>query len=195
LLRNALERESSGRRPSQQVEEQHEGLAYKIWNILSQGPGFTGSPDLRPSFDKRRQIIQVEGIPKWSVLHTEAINPFHFHPQEETTVLLRAFIERVNPTFFFFEDPELLVNLDRAYDGETEHSSQVMCELCLALAIGSQWTEDGNDGSAMMWYENGRRYMDDTHWDHEPWVMRAMTMISMYHLGVRPDNAQHYLRL
>ena len=69
-----------------------------------------------------------------------------------------------------------------------------MCELCLALAVGSQWSDDGHDGSFLMWYENGRRCLDDTHWDHEPWVMRAMALISMYHLGGRPDTAQHYLR-
>ena len=190
LLRTALERQSSRPSPSQQVEEQHESLAYKLWTIMSQDSGFSGSPDLRPYFDERRQIIQG-----WSNLHDRAINPFHFQPQEETRVLLYAFTERVNHTFFFFEDSVLLENLDHAYDGETEHSRQTMCELCLALAIGSQWAEEGNDNTAMMWYENGRRYMDDTPWDHEPWVMRAMTMISIYHLGTRPDNSQHYLSM
>ena len=124
---------------------------------------------------------------------TDMINPFRFQPRTRTIRHLYTFLD-INGIFFFFDDQMLIDNFELAYATHSPLSNRIMAELCLALAIGDQWDDSGNDDNCLMWYENGRRYLDDERWDHDTWVMRIMALICMYHIGRRPDTAQHYLR-
>lgn len=121
------------------------------------------------------------------------INPFKFQPQARSSTYLESFLQ-LNDVFFFFDKQSLRQNFELAYTSSTPLPGRIMAELCLALAIGGQWTDTGNDDNCLMWYENGRRYVDNEGWDHDTWVMRTMGLICMYHIGARADTAQHYLR-
>jgi hypothetical protein len=46
---------------------------------------------------------------------------------------------------------------------------------------------------AIMWYENGRRYLDDCDWNLDPTVMQILALISMFHMAQRPATSSHYL--
>jgi hypothetical protein len=123
----------------------------------------------------------------------QEINPFQFQPKARSSEYLQAFL-RLNEVFYFFDDEALIGNFELAYAANAHLPGRIKAELCLALAIGGQWLDSGNDDYCLMWYENGRRYVDDEAWDHDTWVMRAMALICMYHMSARPDTAQHYLR-
>ena len=172
----------------------HESLTNKVWTILSNEPAFRGPFDHRSAVGHRSDLrSQGDAQSQLRGLRHESINPFHFRRQEDVIALMQVFIDRVNHTFFFFKEASLMRNISIAYENRDELSNRVMCEICLALAVAIQWCDDGNEDSSITWYENGRRYLDDSLWDHEPWVMRATALISMYHLGGKPDNAQQYL--
>ena len=126
--------------------------------------------------------------------HIHSLNPFHFQDKWQTVLLLNAFLNRINSTFFFFKDEELKASLDTAYNGSII-SNQMMYELCLALALGAQWHDGISEDTAVLWYENGRRYLDGECWDHEARLLRVMGLISLYHISTRPGTAQHYLSM
>ena len=46
---------------------------------------------------------------------------------------------------------------------------------------------------AIMRYENGRRYLDDSGWNLDPAVMQILAFISMFHMAQRPATSSHYL--
>jgi hypothetical protein len=71
--------------------------------------------------------------------------------------------------------------------------NQVMCTLCLCVSIGCQVHDAGTDEMAIMWYENGRRYLDDDDWGSSLAVMQALALISIFHGAERPTTARHYL--
>ena len=68
-----------------------------------------------------------------------------------------------------------------------------MCELCLVIALGVQISDHGSMDQVIVWYENGRRYMDNENWEEELWVMRALLLISMYHIGEKVDTSRYDL--
>jgi hypothetical protein len=81
--------------------------------------------------------------------HTHTINPFHFQPRARTMGYLQSFL-RLNGTFFFFDDQSLTNNFELAYAADTPLPNRIMAELCLALAIGDQWDDSGNDANCLM---------------------------------------------
>ena len=176
--------------PSNDAKDRRRSLAKEFRGILAKEPEFNTNGVLQIEHAQFNLGTLPQNLPYY---HPHKINPFHFQSDETARALMHVFVERVNHTFYFFDEQELLQNLGMAYSESVEHSNRIVSEMCLALAVGSQWSDYGNDDNSTFWYENGRRYLDDTHWDHQPWVMRVMALISMYHLGKRPDNAQHYL--
>ena len=80
-----------------------------------------------------------------------------------------------------------------AFESTIALRNEKMSELCLVLALGAQIGNGGNDDKTIVWYENGRRYLDDENWGKELWIMRVTTLISLYHVGERPATARHYL--
>ena len=125
--------------------------------------------------------------------HVQAINPFRMQSRAVVMPLLKAFSSRYNSIFFFIRSEELERYFEQAYDPNVILTNKIMFELCLSIALGAQASEYGSNDMAVMWYENGRRYLDDDDWDSHFWVMRALTMISAYHLPERKDTARHYL--
>ena len=125
--------------------------------------------------------------------HAYAINPFSFYTVAEGKFLVRCFVERVNSVFGLFRDGELESSLNSIGEITPSGSNQIMAELCLACALGSQLSNSEIVDKTIMWYENGRRYLDDVDWESKPWVMRAMVLISLYHIEERRETSSHYL--
>ena len=125
--------------------------------------------------------------------HVQALNPFDHYTASSIKPFLDAFIARVNSVFFFFDEQALEQRFEILSEVSSSTLNSNMSELCLVLALGAQMSNGGNDDQTIMWYENGRRYLDDENWRNELWIMRATALISLYHLGERPDTSRHYL--
>lgn len=148
----------------------------------------TPLPTQFQDFQAQARLESTEGIH-----HISAINPFRFHPASEVKQLLSTFIQRVNSIFYFFRKGELENYFDMVAETTSSFPNQIMCELCLALALGAQASNSENADKTIMWYENGRRYLDDDNWKNKLWVMRAVTLISIFHIEERRDTSYHYL--
>ena len=125
--------------------------------------------------------------------HVRAINPFAHYDRALVLPLLHCFLCRVNSVFYFFGDGELERYMDLELDSIFGLANQTMSELCLVLALGAQASDNESDDRTIMWYENGRRYLDDENWRDDLWVMRTMALVSIYHMAERRDTSRHYL--
>ena len=123
--------------------------------------------------------------------HVQALNPFDHHSLSATKPFQDMFLQRVNSVLFFFNE-EALKELF-GLEADKSLSNDQMSELCLVLALGAQISNGGNDDKTIMWYENGRRYLDDENWGDKLWIMRVTALISLYHAGERPDTSRYYL--
>ena len=125
--------------------------------------------------------------------HVRALNPFNHYTAATIIPVVHTFLERINSVFYFFHEGELENHIEMVSDASSSLPNSAIAELCLALALGIQISNGGNDDQMIMWYENGRRYLDAENWHNEPWVMRAMALISLYHIEERMDTSWHYL--
>jgi hypothetical protein len=125
--------------------------------------------------------------------HVSAVNPLRVYAAQEVKQLLKSFSSKVNSIFCLFKRRELEHYYDMVTETTSSFPNRIMCELCLALALGAQTDNLDNADKTIMWYENGRRYLDDDDWMSKLWVMRAMTLISIYHIEERRGTAYHYL--
>ena len=125
--------------------------------------------------------------------HAQALNPFDHYSASTIKPFLSLFLGRVNSVFYFFDESTLENNLSVVLESTNASTNEIMSELCLVLALGAQISNGGNDDKTIVWYENGRRYLDSEDWGDELWIMRATSLISLYHVGERPNTARHYL--
>lgn len=125
--------------------------------------------------------------------HVHALNPFNHFGASAVRPFLSLFLDRVNSVFYFFDEGELERYFTMVSEATSSLSNEKMSELCLVLALGAEMSNGGNDDKAIMWYENGRRYIDDKNWDNELWIMRATALISIYHIGERAGTSRYYL--
>ena len=125
------------------------------------------------------------------MVHVQALNPFDHYTMLAVKPFLVMFLQRINSVWYFFDEEALneLLKLE-AY---TSLPNSKMSELCMVLALGAQVSNGGNDDKSIMWYENARRYLDNENWGDELWIMRVTALISLYHIGERPDTSRHYL--
>ena len=157
--------------------------------------------EARQRFDPSRGPAQGEGQlvdvkQPWqgiNIPHVQALNPFDHYPASIFQPCLDAFVQRVNSIFFFFNEEDLEQRFRIVSERSAGLPNGEMSELCLILALGAQMRTGGNDDGTIMWYENGRRYLDDQNWCNELWLMRATALISLFHLEQRPDTSRHYL--
>ena len=127
------------------------------------------------------------------ICHIEALNPFRHYTANTVQPLLTIFLQRLNSIFYLFEENELELHFEEVSEPSSSPPNSVLAQLCLALALGAQVSNGGNDDQMIMWYENGRRYLDVENWQSELWVMRALALISMYHIEERRETSRHYL--
>ena len=133
------------------------------------------------------------GVEKVRSFHIQVLNPFHMIPGMAIWHMLESYLQRVN-SFYYCVNAELLVQqFHLAIDTAANLPNHVMYTLCLCVSIGCQTHDTGTDEMAIMWYENGRRYLDDDDWGWSLNVMRALALISIFHRSARPSTARHYL--
>lgn len=125
--------------------------------------------------------------------HVFAFSPFHHSSVPVMKHYLDSFLQSVNSTFYFFDADYLQQQLATVLESSSEMMNSKMSELCLVLALGAQMSYSGQNDAAIMWYENGRRYLDDENRINELWIMRVTALISMFHIAERPGTARHYL--
>ena len=147
----------------------------------------SGLPAEEESDVQRMYYLQRRNV----MAHVHALNPFDHYATSVMEPLMEMFLQRVNSVLFFFSEEALKELLRLA--AYTILSNENMSELCLVLALGAQISNDMNDDMTIVWYENGRRYLDDDNSGSKLWVMRVTALISLYHIRERPDTSRHYL--
>jgi hypothetical protein len=108
---------------------------------------------------------------------------------------LDSFLREVNTLYHCVNAEYCSHQFDLAMDPKTDLPNQIMCMLCICISIGCKISPAGTDDMAIMWYENGRRYLDNDDWGCNLNVMRALALISMFHRNERPSTARYYLGL
>lgn len=167
---------------------EHTSLVNGIWALANNPAG--GWPPLTRDF-LQRKVYESSRADKSH--HTQAINPFNIAAAAEVKVHLASFQTRINSVFFLYDTRELEALVQVVSNTFLSTPNQIMSELCLVITLGVQISDQGSMDQVIMWYENGRRYMDDENWGNELWVMRALILISMYHIGERIDTSRYYL--
>ena len=174
-------------KPSLESVEQT-SLVNGIWALANNPAG--GWPPLTRDF-LQRKVHESSRADKFH--HTQAINPFNIAVAAEVKAHLACFQTRINSIFFLYDTRELNTLVQVVSNTFLNTPNQIMCELCLVITLGVQISDHGSMDQVIMWYENGRRYMDDENWGNELWVMRALVLISLYHIGERIDTSRYYL--
>lgn len=177
----------SSEKPVLESMEQN-SLVNGIWALANDPAG--GWPPLTRDF-LQRKVYDSSRADKYH--HTQAINPFNIAVAADVKTYLANFQTRVNSVFFLYDVRELDAHVQVVSNAFQDIPNQIMCELCLVITLGVQMSDHGSMDQLIMWYENGRRYMDDENWGNELWVMRALILISMYHIGERVDTSRYYL--
>jgi len=99
----------------------------------------------------------------------------------------------LNSSYYCVDAQHLVQQFHLAVDTTASLPNYIMYTLCFCISIGCQAHDTGTDEMAIMWYENGRRYLDNDDWGWSLNVMRAMALISIFHRSERPTTARHYL--
>ena len=125
--------------------------------------------------------------------HIRTINPFHFQQREMIWPIMDSFLQSVNSVYHLVNPHELRKHLHSALNTALETPVLIMSQVCICLALGCQVSGTGTADVAIMWYENGRRYLDDRDWCLDLAVMQILALISMFHMAQRPATSSHYL--
>ena len=125
--------------------------------------------------------------------HIRVLNPFRMVSSTTIRPFLDSFLQHVNHSYYCINAEYLVRQFGLAVGSTTSLSNHVMYTLCLCIGIGCQVHNTGTDEMAIMWYENGRRYLDSDDWGWSLNVMRALALISIFHSRERPTTARHYL--
>jgi len=113
--------------------------------------------------------------------------------KDATWPLLQSFILRTNSLYHFIDADQLVTQYSLAFDDSARLPKHIVYTLCLCISIGCQVHDGETDQMALVWYEHGRRYLDNEDWGWSLYVMRALALISMFHRTERPSTASHYL--
>jgi hypothetical protein len=99
----------------------------------------------------------------------------------------------VNATYSFVDTERLVQQFLQVVDTNNTLLIHIIYTLCFCISIGCQAQGVAADELAVVWYENGRRYLDNNGWDMNLNVMRALALIGMFHINERPATAHRYL--
>jgi hypothetical protein len=125
--------------------------------------------------------------------HIQAINPFKLQPKATIWPMIGSFLQNVNNIYYLVNPNILWSHLNSVLDTTLETPNFIMSMVCVCIALGCQACATGTLELAIMWYENGRRYLDDCDWRIEPAIMQILALISMFHMAQRPATSSHYL--
>ena len=164
-----------------------------IWKMISQEqetkPGDSPthiSHDSLLSYDYQQLMLSKSS-------HVQSINPFESQPRSVIGPVLESFLQNVNSIYYLINPDELWRCFDSVSDLISVTPNLTMSVVCICIAIGYQTYPAGAPDMAIMWYENGRRYLDDCDWNLDLAVMQILALISMFHMAQRPATSSHYL--
>ena len=107
--------------------------------------------------------------------------------------MIDSFLESVNSIYYLINPDDLWEHLHSALNTAVEIPVLLMSKVCVCVALGCQAGGEGNVNMAIMWYENGRRYLDDRDWCVDLDAMQILALISIFHMARRPATSTHYL--
>jgi hypothetical protein len=164
-----------------------------IWKVISQEqasdpehPSTQISHDDLLSYNFRQLALSKS-------FHVQSINPFNFQTRSLIAPVLEIFLQKVNNIYYLIDPKDLWSFVDSTLDSDLETPNLTMSVVCFCVAIGYQNCSTGAPDMAIMWYENGRRYLDDHDWSLDPTVMRILVLIGVFHMAERPSTSSHYL--
>jgi hypothetical protein len=123
----------------------------------------------------------------------QSINPFNLQPRSRIGPILESYLQNVNSIYYLISPDDLWNHLDSILDPNLVTPNVTLSVVCVCIAIGCQTYPIEAPDMAIMWYENGRRYLDDLDWNLDPTVMQILALISMFHMAQRPATSCHYL--
>ncbi|KUJ10831.1 uncharacterized protein LY89DRAFT_739817 [Mollisia scopiformis] len=126
-------------------------------------------------------------------LHVKTINPFDLQQRSMLQLMIDSFLRNVNSVYYLVNPDELWNHLDSALNMTLGTPNLVTSIVCVCLALGCQSYHADATDMAIMWYENGRRYLDDRDWCLDVAVMQVLALISIFHMAQRPATSSHYL--
>jgi hypothetical protein len=147
-------------------------------------------------FELKGRGLQIQtraSAEKVRSFHIQVLNPFRMIPGMTIWPMLESYLQRVNSSYYCVNAKHLVGQFHLAVDTTASLPNHIMYTLCLCISIGCQAHDTGTDEMAIMWYENGRRYLDNDDWGWSLNVMRALALISIFHMSERPTTARHYL--
>jgi hypothetical protein len=164
-----------------------------IWRIISQEQA--SYPAVLPVQTCRDDLLSYtcQRPARSKSLHIKTINPFDFQRRSMIRPIIDSFLRNVNSVYYLVNPNDLWKYLDSALDTTLETPNLIMSVVCICLALGCQNYHTDAIDMTLMWYENGRRYLDDHDWSLDPAVMQVLALISMFHMSQRPATSSHYL--
>lgn len=113
-----------------------------------------------------------------------AVNPIEHYAQGELERYIKCFLDWQNSLLYLFAEDEVMANLYAAYGSSlVALPKPSLLDTYFALSIGCQLCDDGCEDTSILWDENGKRLLDNENWNNDLWAMRAMCLISIYHIG------------
>ncbi|KAI9731645.1 MAG: hypothetical protein M1818_007775 [Claussenomyces sp. TS43310] len=165
-------------------------ISTSLWSIISQEQQYPGQFN-RDELSPNSTFYRSTGSQSF---HVKAINPFNFLSRSNVLPMIDSFLQNVNSIYYLVDPDYLMSNLTSVFE-RRNISNDVMSTLCLCISIGCRTCEHATDDIAIMWYENGRRYLDDDNWGYKLVVMRALALVSIFHMGERPETSKSYLAI
>ena len=131
--------------------------------------------------------------PTESTAHT-GFNPFHVFPNSTLYTYLKDFITHVNHLYYFFREDDL----ENAFLDQSIHStrsSDFTTELCLLLAIGAKIQRVPDQEVSTVCYAYGINGLQQVEPRKSIWIIRALAMLSFYHMDEEMGSSCRYLSL
>jgi hypothetical protein len=126
----------------------------------------------------------------------EVLTPSSFPTIEYAWMLIHAFNKLVNAFLFIISktDTEVLVQI--VYNDLQSASRTAICQLCMIFALGDQALSQKTRSSSIFWFDNGRRYLDETLDESEDtalWTFRVYLMMAIYYISRRRNASTQYI--
>lgn len=140
------------------------------------------------------EILRVEPLAQTPQI--EYLSRRNFPSHQRAQHLKDRFLERVNSVLFVFEPNELEDGVNVIYSQLDSTLGSWRCQICLAFALAAQSCDSLQENEqAFMWYENGRRYLDDLVEEKggELLAMRGLLLMAIYLIPDKKQACKLYL--
>lgn len=127
------------------------------------------------------------------IFHTKVTDPFNSYPLSTLGSMIEGFLHNINSVYYLVNPNYLWRNLDSIFDKNTTVSKTTMSILCLCIGLGCRSRASSTVDTSVMWYETGRKHLDDEGCGNELGTMQALALIGLYHIEETPTTAAQHL--